>query len=387
MDLVLNVHLRPTGKPETVSPTIGIYFTGQPQRKFPMLLQLEHDGALDIAPGDPDFLVTDDFRMPLDVNVLEVYPHAHYLAKVMEGYATLPDGTRKWLVRIPDWDLNWQGVYRFKEPVFLPKGTVVSMRYHYDNSPANVRNPNNPPKQVKGGNQTTDEMGHLWLQVLPAGEGDQRAVLQEALARQRLEKYPDDFSANYTIGDLLLNQGNAAGAIAYFEKASNADPASVIAATEWGVALFTASRLAEAERQFQRALALDPAYTDARFDLASVEAAGKNWEAAATDFKQVLKERPEDGKTKQHLGEVLFLWGNAFFDSGNDREAASRYREALAMRASDGELHGRLGVGLARLGQFAEAQGELETALRIDPTLEPARRALDFVQAKLKAGK
>lgn len=387
MDLVLNVHLRPTGKPETVSPTIGIYFTGQPQRKFPMLLQLEHDGALDIAPGDADFLVTDDFRMPLDVNVLEVYPHAHYLAKLMEGYATLPDGTRKWLVRIPDWDLNWQGVYRFKQPVFLPKGTVVSMRYHYDNSPANVRNPNNPPKQVKGGNQTTDEMGHLWLQVLPAGEGDQRAVLQEALARQRLEKYPDDFSANYTIGDLLLNQGNAAGAIAYFEKASNADPTSVIAATEWGVALFTASRLAEAERQFQRALALDPTYTDARFDLASVEAAGKNWEAAATDFKQVLKERPEDGKTKQHLGEVLFLWGNAFFDSGKDREAASRYREALAIRASDGELHGRLGVALARLGQFAEAQVELETALRIDPTLEPARRALDFVQAKLKAGK
>ncbi len=85
--------------------------------------------------------------MPIDVDVLAVYPHAHYLGKVLEAYATLPDGTRKWLIRIPDWDLNWQGVYRYREPVFLPKGSVVSMRYRYDNSAANPRNPNDPPKK------------------------------------------------------------------------------------------------------------------------------------------------------------------------------------------------------------------------------------------------
>src|SRR5689334_25147596 len=91
MDLVLNVHMRPSGKAETVSPTIGLYFTGQPQKKFPMLLQLEHDGIIDISPGDPDFQVSDDLTLPIDVNALAIYPHAHYLAKLMEGYATLPD--------------------------------------------------------------------------------------------------------------------------------------------------------------------------------------------------------------------------------------------------------------------------------------------------------
>src|SRR6185295_14824673 len=129
---------------------------GQPQKKFPMLLQLEHDGIIDISPGDPDFLVSDDLKLPIDVNALAIYPHAHYLGKLMESYATLPDGTRKWLIRIPDWDLNWQAVYRFREPVFLPKGSVLSMRYHYDHSRENVRNPNSPPKVVKGGNQATD---------------------------------------------------------------------------------------------------------------------------------------------------------------------------------------------------------------------------------------
>ena len=76
MDLVLNVHMRPSGKPEVVDPVIGLYFTEKPATKYPMLVQLEHDLAIDIPPGDKDFLVTDEFRVPLDLNVLAIYPHA-----------------------------------------------------------------------------------------------------------------------------------------------------------------------------------------------------------------------------------------------------------------------------------------------------------------------
>jgi hypothetical protein len=141
MDLILNVHLRPIGKAETINPPVGLYFTGRPQKKFPMLIQLEHDSMIDIPPGEKDFLVTDDVKLPLDLSVLAIYPHAHYLGKLMEGYATLPDGTRKWLIRIHNWDLSWQGVFRLKEPLLLPRGAVVSMRYHYDNSAENIRNP------------------------------------------------------------------------------------------------------------------------------------------------------------------------------------------------------------------------------------------------------
>jgi Flp pilus assembly protein TadD len=387
MDLVLNVHLRPTGKPETVSPMIGLYFTAQPQKKFPLLVQLEHDQAIDIPPGEKDFQVGDDFRTPLDLNVLAIYPHAHYLGKLMESYATLPDGTRRWLIRIPNWDLSWQGVYRFRQPVFLPRGSVVSMRYHYDNSTDNVRNPNHPPKEVKSGNQSTDEMSHLWLQVLPSADRDQRAALQESLARQRLEKDPENFTANYTLGDLMMNQGNAAGAIPYFQAASKSDPGSMIAATEFGIALFTASKLPEAMQEFRRALKIDPAYTDARFDLASAEAASEEWENAANDFRQVLRERPSDSKAQEHLGEVLLLWGNAFFETGKDAEAAMRYREALAIRPNDAELHARLGVSLGRMGQLPEAETELQAALKIDPALEQAKRALAIVQSRMKEKK
>ncbi len=380
MDLVFNVHLRPSGKPEFVSPSIGLYFTDKPQTKFPMLVELEHDGAIDIPPGDRDYVLADDFRTPLDLTVLAVYPHAHYLATLMEGYATLPDGARKWLIRIPEWDLSWQGVCHFKEPVFLPRGTVISMRFHYDNSAENVRNPNKPPQRVRGGGHANDEMGNLWLQVLPTGYGDQRAVLAETAVRRLLEKYPEDFTANFNMGDLLLTKGDASSAIPYFEAAGKADPRSALAATELGLALASAARLPEAQRQFQRALELDPRFTDARYDLASAEAASGAWEPAVNDFKQVLADRPDDPKARQHLGEALFAWGDQLADSGRHDQAAERYRDAVIYRPSDAELRNNLGVTLIRLGRLSEAQAEFEAALRINPNLQSAKKALEAIQ-------
>ncbi len=382
MDLVLNTHLRPTGKIETVNPEIGIYFTDKPQSKFPMLIQLEHDGALSIKPGDHAFLDTDDFRVPLDVRVLAVYPHAHYLCKLMEGYATLPDGTRKWLVRIPDWDFNWQGVFHYKEPVFLPRGTVVHMRYHYDNSTDNERNPNHPPKLVTAGIRSTDEMGHLWLQVLPVEPGDQRAVLQEALTTERLAKYPDDFGANFNMGDLSLSKGDTDSAIRYFALAWKASPESVVAATELGVALFTASKISDAEVQFRKVLDMDPRYTDARYNLASAEAENGEWEAAANDFKQVVTERPDNEKARQHLGEVLYLWGDDLAKAGNYDQAQLRYRQALAYRPDDPELHTSLGMAFVQLGRLSDAQTQFEAAVRIDPKFQPAQKALATLHSR-----
>lgn len=384
MDLILNVHLKPNGKEETVEPMIGLYFTAQPQTKFPMLAQLEHDDKIDIPAGDKDFLVSDDLKLPMDVDLLAVYPHAHYLGKLLEGYATLPDGTKKWLIRIPNWDLNWQGVYRLKAPMRLPKGTVVSMRYHYDNSADNVRNPNSPPQEVKGGNRAVDEMGHLWLQVLPVEPGDHRAELQASFVEQRLAKHPDDYTANFNMGDVLMNEGKAQEAIPYYEAAARANPVGVVAQTELGVALFAAGKLAEAEEQFKRALRLEPTYTDARFDLASVQAARQEWDDAVAGFQAVLAEQPDNAKARQHLGDALYLWADALAQANNAEQALARYRGAAEIVPPGAELHTKMALMLARLGRFPEAQTELETALKIDPKFAPAERMLADVKRRIE---
>jgi len=382
-DLILNVHMRTTGKPELVQPSIGLYFTNDPGTKYPMLLPLEHDGALDIPPGNADFPVSDDFVAPMDMDVLAVYPHAHYLGHLLEGYATLPGGTRKWLIRVPDWDVSWQSVYRYTAPVFLPKGTVISMRYHYDNSAANPRNPNQPPQRVRGGNRATDEMAHLWLQVLPRGVEDRRMELQEAIMRHRLEKYPEDFTSQFNLGALMLARGDHADAVTYLRGAVAARPDHAVALNTLGAALVSAGNVNEAAGFFERALEANPRYTNARYNLANALAEQQRWEQAAAAFRQVLAENPSDAGARQHLGEVLRLWGDQSTKQGSLEEAAAHLRESLDFRQDDAVLHSDLGTVLARLGRFRDAVPEFEAALRIDPKLETARHNLQAARARL----
>jgi hypothetical protein len=239
-DLVLNAHLQPSGKPETIQPSIGLYFTDKPATVYPMLLEMQNDGALDIPAGAKDFVVTDEFKLPIDVDLMGIYPHAHYLGKDILATAELPDGTKKTLIHIKRWDLNWQAVYRYAAPVPLPKGTTITMRYSYDNSEENTASPNHPPAQVRGGNRSTDEMAHLWLQVLPKGRsssGDPRMVLQEAWARHEVEKAPSIFEAHYNLGEMLQRRGAVDEAIVQFQTAASIRPNDSVANNALGGAL------------------------------------------------------------------------------------------------------------------------------------------------------
>ena len=111
--------------------------------------------------------------LPKDVELQSVYPHAHYLAKDVKGFATLPDGTVKPLIWIKAWDFRWQDQYRYAVPLFLPTGTTLTMRFTYDNSAGNPRN-RNPPQRVRNGPLSSDEMG-----VLGAAVNAERATKSE----------------------------------------------------------------------------------------------------------------------------------------------------------------------------------------------------------------
>ena len=234
-----------------------------------MLLQLEHDGALDIPPGDAAFEVTDSLELPVDVQVLGVYPHAHYLGKTFEGTARLPDGTSRWLIRIPHWDLNWQGVYQLAEPLSLPRGTVLSMRWVYDNTSGNVRNPSTPPIRVRGGNRASDEMAHFWLQVLPARPED-RLPLQDALMRARLRKYPGDFVALANLGSSLQTEGHLDEAIPVLRQAVAARPEDPAARNNLATALQGSRAARRGDRGVRaRAAVTRPTTRDAEYNLAT----------------------------------------------------------------------------------------------------------------------
>jgi tetratricopeptide (TPR) repeat protein len=306
-ELVLNMHLQPSGKREEVRPSLGLYFTDQPRTKFPLLVQLENDQALDIPAGTRDFAISDDFKLPFDADILAVYPHAHYLGKLLEAYATLPDGSKKWLIRIPTWDPNWQAVYYYREPLFLPKDSVIHMRYHYDNSAENPRNPNHPPKRVRSGNQATDEMGHLWLQVLPHAAGDHRRELQEAVMRHRLEKNPNDAVAHMNLGAILLSRLDPQAAVTELRAAARLEPNQPEVHNMLGLGLATLNRNAEAIPQYQMALRARPDYASARFNLATALAKSGRIDEAIANLRQILEANPDDAYAKQRLADLLAI--------------------------------------------------------------------------------
>jgi hypothetical protein len=179
-DAVINAHLMPTDKPELVQFQIGLFFTDNRPVADPVMLRLGSE-LIDIAAGEKDYPVNARYMLPVDVDVLSVYPHAHYLAKDMKAFAVLPDGSVKWLVWIKDWNFNWQDVYVYASPIHLPRGTLLSMRYTYDNSADNIMNPNRPPRQVTYGPRSSDEMADLWLQVMPRNAADAAVLEQDRL--------------------------------------------------------------------------------------------------------------------------------------------------------------------------------------------------------------
>ncbi len=376
-DLVLNIHLKPSGKPETISAQIGLYFTSGPPKHFPMLLQLDRDDALDIPPGDNHFVVEDSLTLPVDVDVLGVYPHAHYLGRDLEGWAITPEGKKKWLVWIRNWDIDRQSVYHYREPVFLPRGSVLHMRYTYDNSAANVHNPVSPPVRVRAGNRSTDEMSHLWLQVLPVNtpphSPDPRLLLEEAWMRNRLRKMPNDRVSLYNLAAALAGQNKFAGAETVYEQELKLDPKDARTLTALGAALEGAGQWQDAEARYHDAIDAagnDPSGAcDARFDLSNLELRHQDAKDAESDFRAQLAACPEDAEVHAGLGATLS-------NEGDTNSAAAEFLRALALDAQNVSALEGLGAIEADGGQNDEAIRHLGAAVRLDASSANAHEQL-----------
>ena len=206
-DLVVQIHFHPSGKPEVDQSSLGLKFSDRPGTQGRTALIL-FNRRIDIAPGDPHYVVKASLVMPRDVELFGIAPHAHYLGKEMKISAHLPDGSEKPLIWIKDWDFNWQGAYQYAKPVGLPKGTRIEMEFSYDNSAGNPRNPVHPPVRVQWGEQTTDEMAVAFLAVnLPPREvaGFQQDIISQYLEQilaqgATLKDLPPELSAEQRQG-------------------------------------------------------------------------------------------------------------------------------------------------------------------------------------------
>ena len=133
-NLIIQLHLHPSGKAERENGEIAIYFAKTPPRRSLTGVQVPPGFGvgmgIDIPAGEPRYIVRDAFVLPVDVEAFGVRGHAHYLCKEMKMTATLPDGSTRGLLWIKDWDFSWQDSYFFKAAVPTAEGHAHRHRAH-----------------------------------------------------------------------------------------------------------------------------------------------------------------------------------------------------------------------------------------------------------------
>jgi len=370
-DVVLQLHLLPSGKPERIAPRVGFYFTEQPAAKRAFSILLRND-QIDIPAGDANHVIEDTLELPVPVSVYGIYPHAHYLGKEIEAFATLPDGTRRWLIHIPRWDFEWQDDYRYAEPVELPAGAVITMRYTYDNSAENPANPHVPPRRVRFGNRSSDEMATLAIQVVPP-EPEDRDLLLEASMRSRLARNPRNWFAHSVLGAALKGQGSYDEAISHLREAIRLNPGHPGPLFNLANALREAGRLDAAVAAYRRVLAIDPRHPKAHNNLAIVFQQRGELRAALTHFGRQRELSPMDARVHLNLG-------NAYLALADDERAQTSFERALELDPRSVAAHEGLGDAARLAGRLGEAESHYRRALALDAQSPAASFGLGLVE-------
>jgi mono/diheme cytochrome c family protein len=155
-NIIIEMHYsKTTGKTEKDRTTLGLFFAKAAPDQV-----IQSNGALNhyfrIPPGATNHEVTACYKFSNDALLYTLMPHMHKRGKDMKYDLVYPDGRRETLLAVK-YNFAWQSMYRFKEPLRVPRGSQLVITAHFDNSERNKWNPD-PTKAVRWGDPTYDEM-------------------------------------------------------------------------------------------------------------------------------------------------------------------------------------------------------------------------------------
>lgn len=388
VDLVVNLHLRPTGKQERVHPAVGFFFTDEAPTRTPALVRLGRQD-LDIPAGDAAYPSMDSYVLPVDTELHVIQPHAHYRPRELKVQALLPDGTARWLLYIADWDFNWQEPYRYKTPFWLPAGTRLVAQYLFDNSATNVRNPQSPPSRVSWGFGSSDEMGDVWIQMFTRTDADLDRLMRDVRSKMAADAVvgneiliradPDNAGLHNDAALLYMQLGKLDRALAHFEEVTRIRPASAAARFNAGTILESMGRIPEAAARYDAALRLDPGYAPAHNSLGNVRLAQEKLVEATAHYRDAIRLKPDYAEAHNNLATVLIA---ANPERGNELdEAIGHLRRALELRSRYPAAHFNIARALRRQGDTPSAILHYRDALADAPDCAPCLIELSWVLA------
>jgi tetratricopeptide (TPR) repeat protein len=331
---------------------------------------------IDIAAGENTYTVADTYTLPVDVEVQAVQPHAHYRARDIRGIATLPDGSAKSLISITNWDFRWQHLYRYERPFTLPRGTVLTMRYTYDNSAANPRNPVQPPARALWGQRSAEEMGDLWIQVLTRNGADlltlnrdfrPKAVREDLVGYESLiARDPGNAGLHDDAAVLYLELGDIRKAAAHFEATTDLTPNVASAHFNLGTMRALLGDTDTAASQFEAALAINPRYDKAHHSLGLVRRQLGDWNGAVASLRRAVELNPEWLAPAVDLAWMLATSRAADVKARAEAVALAERAVRLTSRPDPAVLD-TLAVAYAAVGRFDDAVSISRSALAAAP--------------------
>jgi peroxiredoxin len=157
-ELVFQIHYTPIGTDQTDQSKLGIVFKDPDTVTHEIVTTSAIQPALQIPPHDANYEVSAILLEQLpDALLLGMSPHMHLRGKAFRYELVQPGGTRETLLDVPAYDFNWQTNYVLTEPLAIPAGSRIACTAAFDNSEANLANPD-PSQTVRWGDQTYEEM-------------------------------------------------------------------------------------------------------------------------------------------------------------------------------------------------------------------------------------
>lgn len=130
----------------------------------------------------------ENFQLPFPISVLGITPHMHLIGRDKTVWAKKPGQDTLKLIRIKDWNFNWQGQYNFRKMLTLSAGTLIHSESNYDNTASNPYNPNDPPQNVTAGESTVNEMMMTFFAFVSYSPGDENIILDSTLVLEKKGK-------------------------------------------------------------------------------------------------------------------------------------------------------------------------------------------------------
>ncbi len=179
-ELIFQVHYTPVGTPQRDQSQLGIVLVDPKEVTHEVVTTSAVQSRFQIPPGDANYQ-TDATgpRFPANATLLSLSPHMHVRGKSYRYDLHLPSGKTETVLDIPAYDFNWQTTYALAQPRQVPKDAYFVCTATFDNSEANLNNPD-PTATVKWGDQTWDEMmiGYYHYAVPIAKDGQAKTLRQ-----------------------------------------------------------------------------------------------------------------------------------------------------------------------------------------------------------------